>query len=185
MNKSILIAVLSAMVFSAGCNGEDVGFDSLGGSLIIEGLTVDNYPKVDGSTSTEPLHTIITCKLFGIGYKWVPDYWNLQRIEPNLNNLNANDANKFLKLIKSSQTHQSFISLIDKGADLILTARKMSPDEKTHADAAGVSLIETPVALDALVFIVNPNNPIASLTAKQIQDIYTGKTTHWNELGGN
>jgi hypothetical protein len=61
------------------------------------------------------------------------------------NNINANDANKFLKLIKSSQTHQSFISLIDKDADLILTARKMSPDEKTHADAAAVSLIEPPI----------------------------------------
>jgi phosphate transport system substrate-binding protein len=83
MNKFILIAVLSAMVFYAGCNREDVGFDRLGGSLIIEGLTVDNYPKVDGSTSTEPLHTIIACKLFNIRYKWVPDYWNLQRIEPN------------------------------------------------------------------------------------------------------
>jgi len=61
----------------------------------------------------------------------------------------------------------------------------MSPDEKTYADAAGVSLIETPVALDAFVFIVNPYNPITSLTIKQIQDIYTGKITYWNEVGVN
>ena len=94
---------------------------------------------------------IIACKLFDIGYKWAPYYWNLQHIEPNLNN---NDADKFLKLIRSSQTHQAFINLIDKDADLILTARKMSLNEKSYADAAGVSLIETPIALDALVFIV-------------------------------
>jgi phosphate transport system substrate-binding protein len=182
MNKYVLITVLSVMLFYTGCKGENIDFDNLGSSLIIEGLTVDNYPKVDGSTSTEPLNVIIACKLFGIGYKWVPHYWNLQHIEPNLNN---NDTDKFSKLIKSSQTHQSFINLISKDADLILTARKMSLDEKAAADAVGVSLIETPIALDALVFIVNPGNPVNSLTAKQIQDIYTGKITNWNEVGGN
>jgi phosphate transport system substrate-binding protein len=183
MKKFILITVLSVIFFCIGCKEEDI--DNLNSSLIIEGLTVDNYPKVDGSTSTEPLNTIIACKLFDIRYKWVPDYWNLQRIEPNLDNLNNNDADKFLKLIKSSQTHQSFINLINKDADLILTARKMSSDEKTYADIAGVSLIEIPIALDALVFIVNPNNPIKSLTAEQLQDIYTAKITSWNEVGGN
>jgi phosphate transport system substrate-binding protein len=182
-NKFLLITVLSIIFCCTGCNDEeDIDFDSLNTSLIIEGLTVENYPKVDGSTSTEPLNTIIACKLFGVRYKWVPDYWNLQRIEPNLN---KNDANKFSNLIKSSQTHQSFINLINKDTDLILTARKMSPDEKAHASAAGISLTETPIALDALVFIVNPDNPVESLTSEQIQDIYTGKITYWNEVGGN
>jgi phosphate transport system substrate-binding protein len=60
----------------------------------------------------------------------------------------------------------------------------MSPDEKAHADAAGVSLIEIPIALDAFVFIVHPDNPITTLTIEQIQDIYTGKFTHWYEVGG-
>jgi phosphate transport system substrate-binding protein len=60
----------------------------------------------------------------------------------------------------------------------------MSSDEKIYADVAGVSLIETPIALDALVFIVNPGNPIKSLTTKQIQDIYMDKITYWNEVGG-
>jgi phosphate transport system substrate-binding protein len=182
MNKLVLITVFSVILFYTGCNGVGIKPDSLNSSLIIEGLTVENYPKVDGSTSTEPLNTIIACKLFDIGYKWAPYYWNLQHIEPNLNN---NDADKFFKLIKSSQTHQAFINLIDKEVDLILTARKMSLNEKSYADAAGVSLIETPIALDALVFIVNPNNPIESLTTKQIQDIYTGEITSWNEAGGN
>jgi phosphate transport system substrate-binding protein len=185
MNKFILITVLSVVFFCTGCKEKDIGFDNLNSSLIIEGLTVDNYPKVDGSTSTEPLNTIIACKLFGIRYKWARDYWNLQRIEPNLDNLNNKDTDKFLKSIKSSQTHQSFINLINKDADLILTARKMSSDEKTYASDAGVSLIEIPIALDALVFIVNPDNLIESLTTEQLQDIYTGKITSWNEVGGN
>jgi phosphate transport system substrate-binding protein len=88
-------------------------------------------------------------------------------------------------MIKSNTSHQSYINLIDKEADFILNARSMSSDEKVYAEDKGVSLTETPVAADALVFIVNPKNPITSLTGEQIQDIYTGKITNWKEVGGN
>jgi len=184
MYKFVLITVLalSAILVYTGCKEEvNTEFDNLT-STIIEGLTIYNYPKVDGSTSTEPLNAIIACKLFGIAYKWILTEDGTKHVEPNLN---KNDSSKFTKLFKSSQTHQSFINLIDKEAELILTARKLSPDEKAYADTAGVSLIETPIALDAFVFIINPYNPIQSLTIKQVQDIYTGKTTNWNELGGD
>lgn len=184
MNRISLITtilVLLAIPFCVSCDKEDVDFDNLR-SPIIEGLTVGNYPKVDGSTSAEPLNAVIFCKLFGIGYKWAPEYWNLQRIEPNLN---KRDSEKFWNMIKSSTTHQSYINLIDKEADFILNARSMSSDEKAYAEDKGVNLIENPIASDALIFIVNPNNPITSLTSGQIQDIYTGKITNWKEVGGN
>ena len=45
-------------------------------------------------------------------------------------------------------------------------------------------MIETPVALDALVFLLNKQNVVKSLTGKQVQDIYLGNITNWNELGG-
>lgn len=35
-----------------------------------------------------------------------------------------------------------------------------------------------------LFFVANINNPVNSLTTKEIQDIYTGHITHWNEVGG-
>jgi len=47
----------------------------------------------------------------------------------------------------------------------------------------GVTLIETPIALDAFIFIVNSRNQIKGLTTENIQDIYTGKLTDWRELG--
>ncbi len=150
-------------------------------STIIEGLTLNNYPKIDGSTSTAPLNRIIACKLLGINYTWVNHYSNLKEVQPKLNQTNSA---KFNEQIKSSQTHQSIIHLIDKETDLILSARTMSPDEKAYADAAGVTLIEIPIALDAFVFIVNPENEIKSLTTQQVQDIYTGKLTNWKEVGG-
>jgi hypothetical protein len=153
---------------------------------IVEGFTFDNYPKADGSTSAKPLNVLIACKLLGIGHQWVdyplddgsPVEWT---IEPVLRS--KRNSEKFEEFVKTSQTHQSIVNLIDKKTDIIISARKMSPDEKTYADAAGVTLIETPVALDAFIFIVNLDNPITTLTVKQIQDIYTGKITNWNEVG--
>jgi phosphate transport system substrate-binding protein len=176
MKKCLLIAVsiLSAIVALASCE-EAVLIES----PVIQGLTLSNYPKVDGSTTTAPLNVIIACRTLGIEYKWV---WKSdgQYAEPKLDKKNTET---FWKRVKTSQTHPSFIKLINKETDLILSARKMSQDEKAEADAKGISLIETPIALDAFIFIIHPENPVESLTKKQIQDIYTGKIKNWNEVG--
>lgn len=66
-----------------------------------------------------------------------------------------------------------------------MTARSISRDEKDYAEEMGVALIEKPIAKDALAFIINPNNPVSSLTIQQIQGIYTGDIVNWNEVGGN
>ncbi len=41
-----------------------------------------------------------------------------------------------------------------------------------------------PVAWDALVVIVNPDNPVENVTINQIRDIYEGKITNWKQIGG-
>lgn len=43
---------------------------------------------------------------------------------------------------------------------------------------------EVPVAWDALAVIVNPKNPVQSITLKQLQGIYLGRIKNWKELGG-
>lgn len=141
---------------------------------------MENYPKVDGSTSTDPLNRLIASKLLGYNYRW-EQAWHMNGTWY----LSTDIPQDFLaERIKSSQTHQSIINLIDRKADLILSARKMSKAEKAHADSLGVELIETPVALDAFVFVTNLNNPVKSFTKQQVKDIYTGKITNWKEVGG-
>jgi len=44
---------------------------------------------------------------------------------------------------------------------------------------------QIPVAWDALVVIVNKNNPVNNITLAQLRQIYLGKITNWNQLGGN
>lgn len=43
---------------------------------------------------------------------------------------------------------------------------------------------QVPIAWDAIVFIVHPDNPVTSLTTQQARDIYTGKITNWRQVGG-
>lgn len=153
-------------------------------SPYIEGLSINNYPVIDGSTSTLPLNTVIACELLGLDYQWKEktekgriNFWAMEA------QIKGSLKSKFDNVIKSSQTHNSIINVIDGEADLVLSARTMSPDEKQYAQNKGVTLIETPIALDAFIFIVNPYNPITTLTIKDIQHIYTGKVTDWTNFG--
>jgi phosphate transport system substrate-binding protein len=47
---------------------------------------------------------------------------------------------------------------------------------------SGVTMI--PVAWDALVVIVNPNNKVASITLEDLRKVYLGRISNWKDLGG-
>jgi phosphate transport system substrate-binding protein len=183
MNKLKLIAasVMSVILSCTSCHKEDAEKAFMG----INGISFENYPKVDGSTSSSLLNVMVACKLLGISYTWlepgVVSEWTLQ---PVYDEVPEQYKNFFWQQMKSSKTHGAFINLIDGQADIILTHRSISSDEKAHADSAGIKLIETPVASDAFVFVVNKSNPVKSLTVSQIQKIYTGEITNWSQVGG-
>jgi len=180
MKKINLFPVLAlfAMVVYTSCERSTV-------SPHIEGLTIENYPIIDGSTSTLPLNAIIACELMGLTFEWQEnvneeDKSSAWSVEPHIG---SSLRKKFDNVVKCSQTHNSYINIVDKKADIVLTARTMSPDERKYAQDKGVDLNETPIAIDAFIFIVNPRNPIKNLTTEDIRNIYTGKVTTWEELG--
>ncbi len=57
-----------------------------------------------------------------------------------------------------------------------------SSRELTAAEMA--TLVPYDVANDGIAIIVNPSNPITSLTAEQAANIFLGKTTNWKDVGG-
>lgn len=61
--------------------------------------------------------------------------------------------------------------------DIGLSSRGLKADELK-------TLEQTAFALDGVVVIVNPSNPINDLTLEQINQIYTGKITNWKDVGG-
>ncbi len=175
----LIVALLLFTIIGHSCKKEEPKLTG------IKDISFENYPKVDGSTSSSALNTMVACKLLGLRYEWMPPAivteWTLQ--------VNAQDIPEQYKTffgdrIKSSKTHGAFINLIDGKADIILTHRTISPDEKAYAKTTGVTLTETPIALDAFVFVVNKANPVKSFTVNQIQKIYTGEITNWKQVGG-
>lgn len=178
-----LVSLLFVFILSISCDQEKQDEENFIG---IENISFENYPKVDGSTSASILNRMVACKLLGVSYSWLePGAVTEWTLHPVYEDIPESYKDFFLQRIWSSKTHGAFINLIDGEAELILTHRTISPDEAAHADSVGVSLIETPIAMDAFVFVVNRSNPVRSLTVNQIQKIYTGETTNWSEVGGN
>ncbi len=75
--------------------------------------------------------------------------------------------------------HDTFAmeSHIDMGG----TCRNTTQGEN-RSMGGGLSL--TAVAWDALVIIVNKNNPIETISMDELRDVYRGQITNWKELGG-
>ncbi|AFZ44009.1 phosphate ABC transporter substrate-binding protein, PhoT family [Halothece sp. PCC 7418] len=65
-----------------------------------------------------------------------------------------------------------------------LSSRLPKPGEYDAAQAQGHSLKAIPVAIDGLAIVVNPNLEVSGLTIAQLQEIYTGELSNWQEVGG-
>jgi len=179
-NLISLLSILTVLFLSACEEKSDYGHIEVN----LDSITINNYPKVDGSTSAHPLQVLIACKILGVEYSWMPGWFDeTYRIWPSFDE-KPEIAQFILDSIIHNGTHTSYTNLINRKADIIIVARTASNDEINLADSAGVKLTTTPIALDAFVFIVNIENSVHSLTVKEIQDIYTGNITFWNEVGG-
>lgn len=75
-------------------------------------------------------------------------------------------------------------SLINGTVDMANASRAMKEEEIAEAQANGINPVEHVVAVDALAIIVNLDNPVNELTIPQLSDIYTGRVTNWQEVGG-
>ena len=122
-------------------------------------FTRENFPRLDGSTACLPMGEAVCSVLLGESREEVQD------------------------LIHFNRTTQSFRNLAAGECDLLL-AGEPNAAVFQEMDDAGFGYDIEQIATDALVFLVNENNPVDSLTTEQIRDIYSGKITNWKEVGG-
>ena len=122
-----------------------------------EKKTIQNHPKIDGSTVTLPLAEAFKANFTGTDIKDVD--------------------------VSHSKTHNAYVKLINGDTDLILVTAP-SEDEKKLAKEKGVELEIVPIVKDAFVFFVNTGNPVEGLTLEQIQNIYSGNIKNWKDVGG-
>lgn len=127
-----------------------------GGAVV---FTRENMPRLDGSTATAPLAQAAAAVLLGESEEDVAD------------------------LIDFSRTTESYRQPMQGNADLLIAAEPNAAvfDEM---EEAGFEVQMEPLATDALVFMVNEDNPVDSLTTEQLRGIYSGEITNWSEVGG-
>lgn len=131
--------------------------------LTIEGYDKDNFPRLDGSLANEPL---------------------LLRMIGDLTDTDADTAEIYLAdSFVNGGTSTSWGNLLYDSMDLIISYEPPTEIKEEYVEMFDRLEID-PLGRDGLVFIVNVNNPIDSLTVDQIRDIYTGEITDWSEVGG-
>ena len=122
-------------------------------------LTPEEFPKMDGSTANLPLMAQVLSAATGM---------ELAEAETK---------------VGCSKTSQAWENLARGNCDILLVY-EAADETKAVLEELGTELEITPVGLDALVFIVNEQNPVQSVTQQQLKDVYTGNITNWQELGG-
>ena len=122
-------------------------------------FTRENFPRLDGSTACLPMAEAICSVLLGESREEVQD------------------------LIHFNRTTQSFRNLMGGECDLLLAGQPNAAvfDEM---EEQGFAYDLEQLGTDALVFLVNENNPVESVSTEQLRGIYTGQITNWKELGG-
>ncbi len=164
MNKKTCMTVtavlLAALLLLTGCNqNQQNSQNAEQPEQVSLQLALEDYPVMDGSTANLPM---------------------MAEILAEVGNIPLEEAEE---LTKCSKTSQAWENITNGNADILLVY-EAAEETKAKVAASGVELEITPVGRDALVFINNENNPVESLTQQQLTDIYTGKITNWQEVGG-
>lgn len=75
-------------------------------------------------------------------------------------------------------------ALIDRSTDIANASRFIKDKELKLATEQGIYPVPHRVAIDAIVPIVHPENPVSDLTPEQMSLIYQRKIKNWKEVGG-
>ena len=74
--------------------------------------------------------------------------------------------------------------LLEKDLSFLFNTRSLLFEEYEQAQKRGIDLISIPIALDGIAIYSHNSLPIDFITLQQLQNIYLGKITNWQELGG-
>ena len=133
--------------------------DPSGAKVEIPAMTYEEFPKIDGSLACVPLMENLAIKITGCS------------------EIEAEET-----LSDFSNTNPCYLYLAKGERDLLLAYEPADETKQKLGDYAPLTM--EPVGRDGLVFIVNKDNPVESLTKEQLYAIYTGKITNWKEVGG-
>lgn len=88
-----------------------------------------------------------------------------------------------------TNTDEGFADLLADEADIAMALREIRPDEARFARDAGLGDLtgearSRVLALDALVAVVAPGNPVGSISIDELSQVFAGQIANWQDLGG-
>lgn len=75
-------------------------------------------------------------------------------------------------------------AIVDGTTDIAQSSRWIKQQEVKLAVDNGYYPVPFGVALDSIIPVVHPDNPVKDLSLDQLKAIYEGKIRNWNEVGG-
>ncbi len=93
-------------------------------------------------------------------------------------------------LVSATSDEAGFASLLEGKANVGMSSRRITKEEARALRAAGAGNMVSPdqeriVAVDSMVVVTHPSNPVQELTIEQLRGIFSGQITNWREVGGN
>lgn len=91
--------------------------------------------------------------------------------------------------VTSTSSGDAFRTLLAREADLGMASRRVNAIETRDLRNAGLGDLTDPahehiIAVDSLVTIVHPDNPVQILNLEQLRGIFNGSITNWRQVGG-
>lgn len=92
-------------------------------------------------------------------------------------------------LVTSTGSSDAFTNLLENEAQIGMSSRRIRPAEARALRDAGAGNMVSPeqehvVAVDSLVVITHPSNPISTIAIEDLARIFSGQVTNWSEVGG-
>lgn len=88
-----------------------------------------------------------------------------------------------------TNTDEGFADLLANEADIVMALREIRPAERRRAREAGMGDMtgrkrSRVLALDAMVPVVAPDNPVRSISTPDLALVFAGQISNWSQLGG-
>jgi phosphate transport system substrate-binding protein len=75
-------------------------------------------------------------------------------------------------------------AVIDGMTHIGMSSRWIKDNEVKNAFDNGIYVVPFAIALDSIIPVVHPSNPLKNLTSEQLRNIYNGNITNWKDVGG-
>lgn len=98
--------------------------------------------------------------------------------------MREHDSENLSVSLSGGGTSNGIKSLIEGGVSIAMASRAVKSKEVALARKNHVELVEHVIAMDVILPVVHPENPVKSLTLEQLRDIFSGRIRNWKTVGG-